>query len=450
MKLSGHRHDEAIRKLFSNSGKVFLGGTVSSLLTILSFAVVARETDLSAFGQFSVIVAYIFIIGGVFSFQTWLAVIKFGTAGYNSGSDQLLHALIKFGFLVDLSTAVLASVVSAILIWTLSPWLGLQGLESTVATASIVLLTRVWGCASAKLQMSNRFDIIALHQAAISFLRATFIIISAHFDSSLASFIFCWFLAEAIGNIGLVLFGFALFDQSERTRIFIARLSSLSKHKEEILGFLWTTNIHATMKLLIREGDVLVAGAMAGSSAAGLYRVIKQIGALAGKLSGPIYTAVYPDLASAAARCSYDDIKRIVIAAGIATGGSILVITVLFYFTGSLILERTLGNEYAQAALPATIYLLGCTLSGFSIAYQPAALSLGEAKSSLRILAFSTICYVLIFTSAARYYGLIGMSVAFVTFYLIWTLSMSHMLMVSARKIKRANVATISVTMKDA
>src|SRR5262249_17033609 len=92
-----------------------------------------------------------------------------------------------------------------------------------------------------------------------------------------------------------------------------------------IARFLVTTHAQLTVRTTQGERDMIVVGSMLGKGAAGLFRVVKQLGTIPGRIFMPFEQVLFTELARAVAARDYAGFRRLLRrTASIAGAGSLL------------------------------------------------------------------------------------------------------------------------------
>jgi O-antigen/teichoic acid export membrane protein len=103
-------------------------------------------------------------------------------------------------------------------------------------------------------------------------------------------FLVAWALSEIVMHLGLIILAFYRYRLHRGFSVFGygARL------RREVVRFMVWTNLAVAADLPAKELDVVLVGVLAGEREAGFYKIAKQGMALVGKLSSPLYQAIYP------------------------------------------------------------------------------------------------------------------------------------------------------------
>lgn len=101
-------------RLLKNAGKLLSGEVAASGISLITMAFAARALGPEQFGILALIQAYVVIVDKTINFQSWQALIKYGSDALTDRDDNSLKGLIKFGFFLDISTSILGAIVAVL------------------------------------------------------------------------------------------------------------------------------------------------------------------------------------------------------------------------------------------------------------------------------------------------------------------------------------------------
>jgi len=182
--------------MISNTG--LLGGArlLAAIMGVATLVITAKAlSDNAAFGTLLFIHAYMLFFSKVASFQSWQALIRFGSAEIKAENAGRFAALIKTGLILDAVAAILAYVF-AVLLFSFYLWAqSFVGVEpngnETIALGSIslkhlvvgyctVILFRQLNVAVGVFRVFDKFSVLALRAVVMPTVRLIGVIIAAH------------------------------------------------------------------------------------------------------------------------------------------------------------------------------------------------------------------------------------------------------------------------------
>jgi O-antigen/teichoic acid export membrane protein len=438
-RMSAQIESPAFRRLMRNASKLFGANVFGSVLGLIASAAVARSLGSSQFGVFALVLAYAAVLDLLVNFQSWQALIKYGAEDLKRDDTAAFTSLVKFGTLLDAGCAVVGTGLALALVPLIAPFLGIEpGDTRLFLLYSVVILSRAVATPTGVLRLFDRFDVLALQNLVVGFTRVFFIGIAFAFRPSLGAFLLAWGAAEVLGNLMLITQAWRQLGRRGYAVMGTRVRSALQSHPG-LWSFVWTSNLHSSMKLGLREGDVLALGAIAGPGAAGLYKVVKQIESVASKAFAPLTQVIYPEIAAAAAHADRRRILKLLRVASLLALCVFGAFLLLFWAGGASAIRVVLGPGFVPAFEPGLVYLAGTLISAATLAFQPAALALGMPQRSLRVLVVSIVVYAVAFVALAPRFGLMGAAIAYVGFYLTWSFLMVGLLRRGLRRLRQEN-----------
>jgi O-antigen/teichoic acid export membrane protein len=422
-----------------NASKLLGANVFASVLGLLASAAVARSLGASQFGVFALVLAYATVLDMLVNFQSWQALIKYGAEDLKAGDAPAFSSLVKFGMLLDAACACGGTVLAVLLVPWVAPRLGVDSSQTQAFLLySVVILSRMVSTPTAVLRLFDRFDILALQNLVLGLTRVCSVGIAMTLRPSLSTFLFAWGAAEVLGNLLLVVRGWRELRRRGYAVMGASARSAACTHSG-LWSFVWTSNLHSSLKLGLREGDVMALGAIAGPGAAGLYKVIKQVESVASRALAPLTQVIYPEIAAAAASADRGRIFKLLRVVSLLAACVFGALLLLFWLAGESAIRLVLGAEFVPAFAPGLVYLTGTLLSAATLAFQPAALALGIPQRSLRVLLASIVVYMFAFVTLGYRFGLMGAAAAYLIFYVMWSLLMIGLLRSGMRQLSAAD-----------
>lgn len=412
--------------LIRNSSVLYAGSLFASMFAIAALAVSARALGPDALGTLVLIATYVLIVDNLVNFQSWHGIVKYGASIRSPGYESEYGSLLTVGFSIDAVTAIVGTVLAVTGILVLGRWFAWS--EATVLLAalySLTILSHVSGTPLAVLRLAGRFDLLAWQEVFAAAIKLMGVCIAWLAGAQLGGFLAAWAIADVVGRFLLVVL--ALREISVQGVRLSGLRSSLSVVQRfgGFWSFLWTTNIHSSVKLAIKECDVLVVGWILGPAGAGYYRIIKQAGSVVGKPMALMSQVAFPDLAKAAHDGRIDSLKTMLVRATALSAAAGVVVFGVFLWTGAWLIEAVLGSPYLVIFEPMLIFLVGVTIAMGSFCFHPTLLALGRPKSSLQILLMSSLVHILLLFPLVSAIGLLGAAAAYVVFYAVWATLMA-------------------------
>lgn len=415
--------DSALRRLFKNAGLLITGDAIASGFGFASLALSARALGLETFGALALIQSYVLIVDRLVNFQSWQAVIRYGAEKLESKQINSFKELIKFGFTLDVSTALLGAVIAVAAAPLIGRWGGWS--EDVIHLAIIysgIIFFRIIGTPTAVIRLYDRFKLFSIQKSVAGAVKFCAVCIAYALKADLWAFVLIWGVTDIIGNVLLILMSLKELHRNNIRGFWRSKLVAIGTRFPGLLKFAWTTNIDSIVRVG-RQMDILIIGKMLGFESVALYKVARQLANLILKVVDPFYSAVYPPLSRFVATKNFESIRSTVMSSSIILGLVTSILWVLFVLGGSQGIEIVFGARYTTAYPIAVWCLLGVAFWGFSQPFAPAMLAMGKAKTNYYIHLVNTIIYLISLVLLSSYYGVVGSGVAYLIFNLTWSLS---------------------------
>ena len=414
--------DDIFRRLFLNAGKLLSANVVGAVLGLVATVLTARALGPENYGILALVLVYELTIGKLVTFDAWQAVIKFGSEALHADDRAGLRQLVKFGFALDIASALVGTVLAVVLA---GPVIRLLGWDASVRPLlvlySVLILFGLSGTPIGVLRLFDRFDLLsymAILSGAVRLAGVAWCLVSGQ---GLFGFVLIYLVTGIIGQLYQLFASLWVLHRQNVTGFISEPLRGIRRRFPGIVDYVWTTNLTMTVRMLSREADGLFIAALTTPAALGLFKVAKQFAVVLPKFSEPLSQSIYPELARAwAARDSgrfVSLIKRTtVLTAAAAFGGWFA-----FFLAGRWIIGWTVGPAYQDAYWVTVFYLLAMVIFLCSFTLTPSLLAMGLAWRSLVSNVAATAVYFGLLFPAIRYFGIVGASLAYIGYFIVWS-----------------------------
>lgn len=417
--------DHLVNRMFRNAGYLLGGDLLASVMRMITIALTARALGVESFGMLVLLQTYVAIIDRVVNFQSWQALIKYGAEHLSNGQHERLNDIFKLGFLVDLSTALIGSIVAA----SLASWAGfwLQWSDIVVEYAvfySAVIAFNIEGTCIAVLRLHDKFAVLGSQKVVAAGVKLVATAVAFATTSSFVVFVSIAAVCQVVGY--LVLIGFS-FWQLRALKLRPIRKGSATRALREnrgVVTYILTTNVHATFRMIPDQLDFLIVSTFLGNAATGVYKVAKETARILTRLVQPLYQSVYPELATLSANRQYGRIFQIVKRSSAIVGLVSIGFWIGLVLFGESLLALLFGEQFASGYSVLVWYAFGAAMSAAAFPITPAVLAIGLPKLPLFVIIASTLIYVASLPLLLMLHGLPGAGMANVVFYGSWIVLM--------------------------
>lgn len=419
----------AFKRILKNAS-ILAGGSIgASAIGLVSFALLARALSPELFGVLVLAQGYAMVVDRLINFQSWQALIKFGTVELEAGNTAQLKKLFQFGIILDVVSALLACLVGVFLPFLIGGWLGWDEQKTIIVSVfSLIIVFNIEGTPTAILRLYDRFAAFAKKDLLAAMVKLLLVGFGFYMSYGIWYFVVVSMLCMVLGYVYLLIAGLRELKAREISLFNSWGHFSQKQIKQTypaLWPFVWTTNFHGSVRMSTLRLDTIIIDATLGSAATGLYQVSKQFTRIFTQVSQPLYTSIYPELARLWAQKNISAFKSTIVrfmSMGFLFG---IVVWLVFFFTGEFIIETAVGSEYLDSLGVTLWYMSAIVISVMAFPLTPALLAMGKAKASFNVLLVATIAYFAVVFPLLQVYGIVGAGISYLIFYIVWFVLMA-------------------------
>lgn len=404
-----------LKRVLKNFGVVLRGRGIGAVFSVTATGLMANALPVTEFGLVILLHTYIMVVRGILNFRTYETIVRFGIPLGESGDDSGLRSLLRSTMMIDMAAAVLAVILGI----AAAPLAGhfLQWNSDMVGWAamySLIILATANSTPDGILRIYNRFDALGVQATVGPALRLLMVSIAWVLDAPMPVFIVVWGSAFAVGHIYMIARGLRELKAHMGTGLWSEfRWSEIRERPPAFWKFIgvvyWQTNID----LLPKHVSTLLAGALLGPAAAGLFRLAREFSTVLSQPAVLLREVLFPDL-TRSFHAQDEGFNTVPWKTAFFAGAAGLFFVVLSLFIGRPILAFV-GEEYAAAATLLSLMLLAATFELTGASLRAAVYAMGKAASILRIHVIGITTYVAMFFILTPLTGLIGPGLAAIT-----------------------------------
>lgn len=414
--------DRAVRRVVKYGVPVALGRVFVSIAGLITLAMLTRHLGVALFGVLAVIRTLATTVSEYANFNTWQAVIKYGTEAIADNRKDDVKRVIKLSFVLDAVTAVIAAFVVTVLAFALRATFGWDSSESLLCVLyGVTVLTRIGGMPDGVFRICDAYRAQAI-AAAVSALALTgAVAIAVLLDASFAGCVLALVIGEVFGNLLPLVVANRVAKENGYGGWLAAPLAGSTTVFPGIRRFLIATNGQVTLKKTQADVDTFVIGAMLGKVPSGLFRVVKQLGTIPGRVFMPFEQVLFTELARAAAEHQYAAFRRLLLRLSLIVGAGSLLIWAVAAVAAEPAIRIIAGDDYIGAAPAFRWYLLGMVLNVMNTPVQRAIVALGRPGTLFWFDLATTGLLIGGAILGAHEGGLVGVAIAIVGYKIIQT-----------------------------
>jgi len=401
-----------LRRVLKNFGVVLRGRGIGAVFSVTATGLMANALSATEFGLVILLHTYIMVVRGALNFRTYETIVRFGIPLGEAGDDSGLRSLLRSTMMIDVTAALLAVILGIVA----APLAGhfLQWDSDMVAWAamySLIILATANSTPDGILRIYNRFDALGVQATVGPAMRLLLVSIAWALEAPMPLFIVAWGSAFAVGHIYLTLRGLKELKVQMDTSLWSGfHWQEIRERQPEFWKFIgvvyWQTNID----LLPKHVSTLLAGALLGPAAAGLFRLSREFSTVLTQPAVLLREVLFPDL-TRSFHARDKGFQTVPWKTAFFAGAAGLVFVTLSLFIGRPILG-VVGEEYIAAAPLLSLMLLAGTFELAGASLRAAVYAMGKAASVLRIHVIGITTYVALFFILTPITGLIGPGLA--------------------------------------
>jgi O-antigen/teichoic acid export membrane protein len=416
------RTDQIYRRLFRNAGILLWGNLISSILLLVSFALLARALGPRELGILVVIQTYVLVVDRLVNFQSWTALIKYGSELIEKKQTEEFKGLLKLGGALDLSTAVLGTILALSGAPLLAHW---QGWTSEILPYiylySFLILFNISGSCIAILRLFHRFNLYILPQIIAQGIKTVLIVGLFFLKASFVYFLLACLFSDILAHVVLFLLALSELRRQRLTGILKKSIRTVYQKYGRFMDFVFKSNLSSAVRMLTRELDILIIGGILGEAAVGMFKTAKQFAAIPNRIFDPLYETIYPELSMFVASGKIREFKKLIIHSALSAGMGIVLIWIGFIIFGQQLIILTVGPEFLLSYPVMIAYMAAVVISVVTFPLAPAILSLEKYNAQLIALTCSTVLYFLFLPILLAKFSLNGAAYAYIIFYISWS-----------------------------
>ena len=241
--------------------------------------------------------------------------------------------------------------------------------------------------------------------------RLAMVLVAWSLDAGVTGYILAWATGYASEHLYLVVRGWGEYRRRIGGRLGPDGPARSREVFPELRRFLWLTYWQSNLDLAGKQLPTVLAGALLGSTGAGLFRLAQQFASVLAKPAVLIRQVIFVDQARLhhAGGAGFRRVTRLTALLAGASGALFVLLALAF---GEPLLRILVGEEFVAAAGLLTVLLLAATLDLAAAPLRTAAYTLGQAGALLRINLASTLLYLLLFFTLSSTLGLVGAGLA--------------------------------------
>lgn len=400
---------EILRRALVNMGLLFSSKGAGALMQLGTFALIARGLGPAGFGMFTLLHTHVQLLSGITSLQSNQAIVHYGVRHMADDNAAGFQSLVKAGTLVDLGAALTAGILAFFLAPVVAPFLQWDPqLVFYAQCLSPLALANAIATPKGMLRLFGEFGLLARHAVVTPALRLTGSAIAFALDAPIAAYVGVW-LAAGIAGAGVALW--LGWRQAARRGLLSGwrfERQAFSRLNPGLWGFFALSNLQSTLALIPNHLAVFLVGGIAGPTAAGLFKVAREVATALGKPVDLLNQTLYPDLARLAHRRRWRHLLHMLARCALLAGGCGLAVLLAVWQMGGPVVALLFGTAFAEAAPVMSLLVAAMAITVLASAVEPTLYALGRPGLLLKVSLAGNAVFLVLLPLLLGAYGLIG------------------------------------------
>lgn len=366
-----------VARILKNARALLSGKAAGGVLSLAYLAIAARSLGPAALGVLVLAHAYIEVVAGLVRFQSWQAVIKFGSPMVQDGDEAALRALLRYTIRLDILSAI-ASIAFALAVAPIAAqWFSwpdeTRGLVIAYCLSTPFLIAAT---PTGVLRLFDRFKPLGWQMTVMPVTRFIGALILWIAGGGLEAFLVVWIASVVMHGAALWALGWQ--EMKKRNVVPVLFGQAPAPANKSWLPFMIKTNLSSSVDLMYNNLPVLIVGGVLGGVSASFFKLAFNLANLLGQPINMFNQAVFPELTRIEASDGRGAMARVA-ARTIATALGVAAPFVAIYVLFREPLAVLAGGSAFRAAAPLVALMAAAQLVRIiALGLESAVLALGR------------------------------------------------------------------------
>lgn len=412
-KISIIQQNKFWNKLFRNIFSAFLGESGSAVMNVFTTMAIIWAIGDTANGVFVVAQSYMYIVDGLINFQSWQAVIKYGSECIENKDYSGLRAIIKTGMIVDMITALVGTIAAIVIIPAVGYYMEWDNeIKLCCFVFSLEIFFHFSGASVGVLRLFNKFNLVAIQKNVVAALKLIGVLIFLLFDlHDLIQLVIVCVCADIVGHIMLTVMSLNTLQKSDNMSIKEMLKAPVKSVWKKFWGFAFWTNLTSSVDIPVKQLDVFILSGISYEIVS-VFKLYKQIGNILVQLSTPISQAVMPQFSELIAQKKLKECYDIMMKMRKWTLLVMLPVTAVVTALSPWLLDVFFGELYAKYFYILMLYLLSRSFALSYTSIHQLFVSMGKVRRNFAFTIIANTVYLICAVILSRIIGIIGVVIA--------------------------------------
>jgi O-antigen/teichoic acid export membrane protein len=380
------KQDPLLGRVLRNTGYLFSSNTLGIGLSMIQSIFAARLLGPENFGTLATITVYASTVNRLFSFRMGELVVRYVSHFQAENRLDRAAAVVKAAALAEGLTSILAF-VALVLTAPLAAVIFAKDAELAplfIFYGAIILGNLATETATGVLQLARNFRSQAIINLGQALLTALIIVAAFFTHGTIVEIVTAYLIGKLILGIGPMVLAWGSLQEMLGPGWYQASFNLLPPWRE-LAGFAVSTNLSATLTLLVRDTEYLWVAFFLSPLEVGYYRVVIAIISLMLMPITPFISTTYPEISRTISTRDWPLLRRLLRRVTAISGGVTGVIGLGLVVFGPVML-LFYGWEYVPAYPALVILLLGYGIANVFFWNRTLLLSFNQPGYPFRVM----------------------------------------------------------------
>lgn len=394
--------------VLKNTLILFSGQSFASVIGIFNTILLIKAVGVDGNGFITLIIAYSNLFNGILNFQSYNAVIKYGTEALEEKLIYKYKQVLKQAFIQDVLTAILAFIFGFLCVEVVSQFMGWSAeIIYYVKVYLITILMNVTGTFTGILRLHDNFLVIATINVKTSIFRLILTTIGLINKFDFGYYVIIEVVLMGTSSLLLLIESYKTLRKVKCEDFLKVKI----KFDKEFTKFNFYNNIVSTIDLPVGQLVTFIINKLVGVTEVGIYSILLKLSSLIYKITEPMGQALLPELSKMVAKGMVDKskniVKKIFIYTNILGVGAIIVLSILSPVWFRFFMPFTTKNLILFIS-----YMMYTAFTSSVIGIHLFFISMNLVKYNLYIVVIVNIIYLILVVILGMYLGLFGIIMA--------------------------------------
>ena len=384
--------------------------TIAGALSFFTTLIIVAAIGVTGNGILALVISYATIFNGLFNFQSYNALIKFGAEAIEKKDKNTYSMYIKTALIQDILTAIIAYVIGNLALKYVGNFMNWD--NDVIKYIGLYLITipiNITGSLNAILRLHDKFHITGL--VAIIGNLSKFILTIIAYILKLGVYYYVWIEIILIVIQNVLRFYYALKTMKEKGIPFYKVIRTKLYMDIKFTKFNIYNNLVSAVDIPAGQAVNLIINKFLGIETLGVYNLFVKAGAIIAQITDAIGQAIFPEFSMMVAKNNLEAVlnicKKLLKTVNLLSA-VMAIIALIFYKIWMPFLIKP-NFDYAIAF---SIYILFLGLSGSLVPIHQLFVSVNLVNYNLYIAIICDVIYILILIWLSCTLGLIGVMIS--------------------------------------